>query len=130
MSRGTTQVESAREEIRELNERFRNGALLGKSFHAQLRLHGCDPSRSVLVALVPDGANTYSGQIIKQDGSVLAFDVDLDSPDLSRWEDCTREFEQQRLRIETSKPWAPSVVAYELFHALMERSPPEKSPPR
>jgi transposase len=112
------QVERSRAAIRELNERFRSGHLIGKSFYAQLGLHGCDPSRSVLVTVVPEGSNTFSGQIIKQDGSVVTFDIDLDSPELSRWEDCSQDFQQERQGLVHSRPWAESVVAFELFQEI------------
>jgi hypothetical protein len=115
---GSQKVERCRQELLDLNQKFRSGQLLGRSFYARLGLHGCDPKRSVLVALVPEGADTFSGKVIKQDGTVLGFDVDLDSPELSQWEDLTQKFQTETRSLLGSKPWAESVVAYALFREL------------
>jgi hypothetical protein len=112
---GSKKVEQCRQELLDLNQKFRNGQLLGRSFYAQLGLHGCDPKRSVLVVLVPEGADTFSGNVIKQDGTVLGFDIDLDAPELSQWEDLTQKFHEETRRLLGRKPWAASVVAYALF---------------
>jgi hypothetical protein len=109
------QVQQSRQELVELNERFRSRHLLSKSFYAQLEQHGCDTQRSVLVELVPDGASTYSGKLIRQDGTVLSFDIDLDSPDMSKWDDVTRSFQAESRRLQRSRPRARPVIAYELL---------------
>jgi hypothetical protein len=111
-------VEQSRHELRALNDRFRSRELLPEPFYAELRQHGCEPDRCVLVQLMPEGARTYSGKIIRHDGVVLSFDVDLDAPELSQWVDTTGEFEKENRRLAQRQPWASAVVAYELFRAL------------
>lgn len=112
-------VDQAREEHRRLNEAFRARKVLDSRFYSQVKAAGCDPEGSVLVSYTPDGADTYFGTLIRQDGRVLAFDIALANPAGSEWEDRTEEFLQEYGRNRKSRPWLPTVVAYESF--LQER---------
>jgi hypothetical protein len=67
---------------------------------------------STLVSLVPDGANTFTGKMIRQDGRVFEFDVDVDSPEFTTWRDVTDEF-QDGLRTGRTKPWSAERLAYD-----------------
>ena len=108
-------VEESRKALLEVNDRFWRRGLLGPAFYAQLGEHGFDCARSLLVVAVPEGSNTYSGNIIRQDGRVFEFDVDLDLPHLSQWEDITQSFLNKCRRLEPVEPWADPVVALALF---------------
>lgn len=83
---------------------------------------GCAYYTSILISLVPDGGNTYFGRIIRQDGQVFDFDLDLDTPRMSSWRDVTNEFRQICGRNRTTKPWSEEVVASELFRELQAKS--------
>lgn len=104
-------AESARHALEELNRRFHARKLAGKGFYAQLMEQGFAHGQCVLVSLVPDGANTYVGKIIRQDGRMFEFDVDLDVPALSSWTDVSENFERE-LRAGRFKPWAQESLAY------------------
>lgn len=108
-------VEKARQALLEVNRKFWRGQLLGGTFYAQLGAHGCDYRRSVVISLVPEGARTFTGKLLVQDGNVLGFDIDLDRSDLSRWEDLTQQFREECSHLRKAKPWAPQVLAYELL---------------
>lgn len=108
----------AEREFRTLNERFRSERLLSASFYEQIRGKGIEPHESVLVRLTPDGANTYFGQVIRQDGTVFDFDIDLDLPAHSKWVETTAEFENSYRRFAHSKPWREEVLAQQLRDEL------------
>ncbi len=109
------------EQLEVLNQRLRSGKLLRKSFYSQLKLHRCDYQQSILVKLVPEGAQTYAGRIISQDIRVIDFDIDLDSPDLSRWADVTDQFLAEYQKLRAHRPWDPTVVAYEILTGTMRQ---------
>ena len=115
-------VEESRRALLEVNERFWKRSILGPSFYAQLAAHGFDCAGSLLVEAVPEGSNTYSGAVIRQDGRVFAFDVDLELPHLSEWEDVTESFLEKCRRLTPVEPWADPVVALALFGEIHRRS--------
>lgn len=116
MRRGT-KVESAREELADLNAKLHGRSLLTESFYRQLMQAGFAYRQCFLVSLVPDGSNTFFGQVIRQDGRVFEFDLDLDSAQFSSWTDVTDAFLKRYERNRKSKPWAKEVVAYDFFKA-------------
>lgn len=115
-------VQESRKALLEVNSRFWKRSLLGPSFYVQLDAQGFDCARSLLVVAVPEGSNTYSGHIIRQDGRVFRFDVDLDSPHLSEWEDVTQSFLEKCRKLEAAEPWADPVVAWALFGEICRRN--------
>jgi hypothetical protein len=104
-------VESAARAFAELNGRFRAGELIGEAFYVEMIARGFNHAQCVLVSVVPDGANTYVGRIIRQDGRVFDFDVDLDDPALSSWTDVSESFERD-LSAGRFKPWSPELLAH------------------
>lgn len=115
-------VDDARKALLELNRKFWGRQLLGGAFYAQLGLHGCDYRRSVVIGLVPEGARTFTGRVLRQDGTVLGFDIDLDRSESSRWEDLTQQFRDECHRLLKAKPWAPQIIASELLRSLQAES--------
>jgi len=115
-------VEESRRALLEVNERFWSRSILGSSFYAQLGAQGFDCARSLLVEAIPEGSNTYSGTVIKQDRHIINFDVDLDLPHLSEWGDVTQSFLEKCRKLEAIEPWADPVVALALFDELRRRN--------
>jgi len=107
--------ESVRSEIVELNQRFHDKELLSDSFYEQLLKLGFVYCQCVLVNIFPDSGNTYCGIIIKQDGSVLEFDVDLDTPGCSRFSDITDSFQKMRTERSKTKSWKKVLIAFDFF---------------
>lgn len=116
--RGTWKVDQARLDLRELNEKFRSGTVIGEEFYSQLRMQGFEPEKCVLVDVVPDGHRTYIGSIIAQDGSVWRFDLYLDDPGMSEWKNISESFQRERKSLQRAKPWSRIVIACELFESL------------
>lgn len=112
-------VESAGQALAELNRRFRARALVGEAFYVQMMARGFLYAQSVLVSIVPDGSNTYLGKIIRQDGRVFEFDVDLDDPELSSWTDVSESFEQ-KLGAGGFKPWSRELLAHAEYARLRD----------
>lgn len=110
-------VEQARQELSELTGRFRKRAIVGGAFYSLVQQQGVDVEHSVLVELIPEGPNTFSGVLIRQDGAVLEFDLDLDVPAATRWKEITEEFNDSAKSLACSKPWAREVIALEFFFA-------------
>lgn len=110
-------VESKKEQLIELNNKFHKGLLLTEAFYQQLMQSGFAYRQCLLVSIFPDSSNTYSGQIIRQDGNIFNFDIDLDSAECSLWEDVTDSFRDIYERNKSRKPWLKEVVAYHLFRS-------------
>jgi len=92
-------------------------------FYEQLTERGCDVDECVLVRLVPDGADTFFGTVIRQDGRVFDFDLVLEDSRGSEWEEKTERFLREYETHQKSKPWMPGVVAYRMFmHERKARS--------
>ncbi|MDH5354747.1 MAG: hypothetical protein OEY09_09930 [Gammaproteobacteria bacterium] len=118
MGAGTKKIVSVKHELIELNNKFRDKVLLTDAFYKQLMHAGFAYNQCILVSIFPDGSSTYCGQIIRQDGNVVEFDIDLDFAEYSSWKDITDAF---RITVETnirSKPWLKEVVAFNLFCEL------------
>jgi hypothetical protein len=111
---GTMKGDAARRELVELNNRFRDRKLASPSFYSQLMQAGFAYAACVLVSLVPDGANTFIGKVIRQDGRVFEFDVDLDSPQFTTWRDVTDEF-REGLKTGRIKPWSAEKMAFDEY---------------
>ena len=118
MRMGIKQIESVKSELAELNNKFHDKSLLTDSFYKQLMQAGFAYSQCILVSIFPDSSNTYCGQIIRQDGNVVEFDIDLDSAEYSSWKDITDDFRKTCEKNSRAKPWLKEVVAFNLFHEL------------
>lgn len=119
MGMGTKKVESVKEELVELNDKFHKKQLVGDTFYKQLMQAGFAYSQCILISIFPDGGNTYCGQIIRQDGNVIKFDIDLDSAEYSCWENITDSFNRLYDKDKLAKPWLKEVVAYSLYRELI-----------
>lgn len=108
----------ARGELIELNSKFHNQTILTDEFYRQLVQAGFLYRQSILISIVPDGSNTFFGQLIQQDGDVVEFDVDLDCEDYSSWKDVTDSFRQVIEKHRRNKSWSREAVAYSLFEKL------------
>jgi len=115
---GAKKRESVKEELVELNDKFHKKALLNESFYKQLMQNGFAYHQCLLVHIFPDSSNTYCGKIIRQDGHVIEFDVDLDFGGYSAWEDVTDDFQEVWKKNKITQPWLKEVVAYNLFLEL------------
>ncbi len=118
MSNEVKKVESATEEIAELNRKFHGKLLLSDEFYKQLMQAGFAYRQCLLMSVFPDSANTYCGKIIKQDGDVIEFDIDLDNSEYSSWENVTADFRGLYEKNRNAKPWIKEVVGYDLFYKL------------
>jgi hypothetical protein len=115
---GTKKLESVKEELIELNDKFHKKLLVTDAFYKQLMQSGFDYRHCLLVSIFPDSSNTYCGKLIRQDGNVFEFDIDLDSAEYSSWEDVTYSFQEFCERNKAAKPWLKEVVASNLFNEL------------
>lgn len=106
------------EELLRLNKKFHRKTLLPKIFYKQLAENGFHYHKCLLILIFPDSNNTYSGKIIRQDGVVIEFDIDLDFHQNSTWKDITKEFQELYKKNRDIKPWVKEVVSYKLFHQL------------
>ena len=88
-------IDSVKDELVELNNKFHEKYLLFDAFYEQLIQAGFGYNRCILVSIFPDGRNTYCGQIIRQDGQIVKFDIDLDSAEYSSWEFITNDFRKK-----------------------------------
>jgi len=122
MGTGTKKIESVKDELVELNNKFHDKTLLADAFYKQIMQAGFAYSQCILVSIFPDGSSTYCGQIIRQDGNVLEFDIDLDSSEYSSWKDITDDFRRIVESKSRTKPWLKEVVAYNLFCELEHTS--------
>jgi hypothetical protein len=108
-------LDQARREISSLNAAFRARELLDPRFYRQLESAGFQPEKCVLVSITPDGAETYFGTLIRQDGRVFDFDIALAAPAHSEWTEITDTFLKDYRRLKKGRPWLPSIVAYDAF---------------
>jgi len=120
MNKDANKVEGIEKEIVELNSKFHAKQLLTNTFYKQLIQSGFLLKQCLLISIFPDGSNTYCGQIIRQDGHIFTFDVDLDSPEYSLWKDVTEEFLQTYDKNKTIKPWVKEVVTYRMFRGIRQ----------
>ena len=75
----------------ELNTLFSQRKLANASFYAQLMSAGFLYQQSTLLEFFPDGDGTFCGFIVRQDGRVFRFDIDVDVPSASEFEDVSDE---------------------------------------
>jgi len=111
-------VAFVKHDVIELNDKFHNKKLLGDSFYKQLMQAGFAYRQCALVEVFPDSGNTYCGAVIKQDGKVFEFDIDLDDPDYSLFKDVSESFEKIRKERSKTKPWQKELVTYEFFKSI------------
>jgi hypothetical protein len=78
--------------------------------------------RCVLVSLLPEGERTFTGKVIRQDGRMYDFDVVLDLPKESTWQDVTDKFEE-RWKRGMMKPWSAELLAYEEYLRIRSGEP-------
>jgi hypothetical protein len=107
-------IESVKKELIELNRKFHNRLLFPEGFYEQLLNENFICKNCVLISVFPDGSNTYCGQIIRQDGAVFEFDIDLSSPEYSFWQDITDNFTHIVTSNNVLKPWLSEIVAKSL----------------
>lgn len=122
MSAEARKIESAKKEVVDVNTKFHQKTLLDSEFYRQLMQAGFIYSECILISIFPDGSNTYCGKIIRQDGRVIEFDIDIDASDYSRWADITDTFHGIYEKNKKSKPWMKEVVAYDLFQDQWSQS--------
>lgn len=115
MNKDANKIEVIKKEIVELNSKFHTEQLLTDVFYKQLIQSGFLFKQCLLISIFPDGSNTYCGQIIRQDGHIFTFDVDLDSSEYSLWKDVTEDFFQTCEKNKAIKPWLKEIVAYRIF---------------
>ena len=115
MLKQTKKVESERNDLMELNKSFHERKTLPDSFYKQLMEAGFRYRQCLLVSIFPDSGNTHCGKIIRQDGTVIEFDIDLDAAEFSLWEDVTDDFRQICEKNKHTRPWLKEVVAYNIF---------------
>ncbi|MDU0353582.1 hypothetical protein RS130_06240 [Paraglaciecola aquimarina] len=118
MNNEAKKIESVTDELAELNRKFHDKVLLSDEFYKQLMQAGFAYRQCLLVSVFPDSANTYCGQLIKQNGDVVEFDIDLDNSKYSSWENITVSFRELYEKNRSTKPWLREVVAYDLFSKL------------
>lgn len=75
----------------ELNILFSQRKLASASFYEQLMSAGFLYQRSTLLEFFPDGGGTFCGVIVRQDNKVFRFDIDVDVPTFSEFEDVSDE---------------------------------------
>lgn len=121
---GTRKEQIVKEELVELNHKFHKRLLGTEAFYKQLILNGIAYRQCLLVSVYPDSSNTYCGKVIRQDGNVIEFDVDLDTPEYSSWNDVTNSYREWYEKNKAAKPWLREVVAYNLFYELMRQGKP------
>jgi len=114
-------IDRAREDIEILNEAYNNRSLVSNEFYDQLEGYGVVINASILVSFIPDGANTYSGEIITQDEAVFSFDIDLYHPKYSIWDDISIQFYKDVKNSIRNKPWAVEVIAYQMFSSKFNK---------
>lgn len=118
MNNEVKKIESVTGDLVELNRKFHDKLLLSGDFYKQLMQAGLAYRQCLLVSIFPDSANTYCGKVIKQDGDVIEFDIDLDNSKYSSWDNITVSFRELYEKNRDTKPWLKDVVAYELFSKL------------
>lgn len=84
----------------------------------QFNVLGIQLNKSVVYELIPEGNNSYTGKVIRQDGQVFQFDLDLDDKEYTVLDKITDEFNRQYKMLKNSKPWAKEVVSLTLFKEL------------
>ncbi len=90
--------------------------MLPSSFYDQLRDKDFEYLKCVLVNVFPDDFNSYCGRIIRQDGRIFKFDLEMDEKESSLWDDVTDKFLETYRQLRKSKPWTVEVVAVQLFN--------------
>jgi hypothetical protein len=118
MDKEAKKVEVVKKEIVELNTKFHDKQLLSGGFYKQLMQSGFVCKQCLLISIFPDGTNTYCGQIIRQDGHVFDFDIDLDSSEYTSWKDITENFRETYGKNKINRPWLKEVVADKMFGEL------------
>lgn len=109
-----------------LNQQFQSKELVGQAFYKQLKNAGFAYQFCVLVSWYMTGASEFFGKIIRQDGEIFEFDVDLDYPQYSTWANITTNFLTVYERSKRHKPWKDEVVAYGYFLEKSEERLSEK----
>ena len=116
MGKEEKKIEVVKKEIVKLNSKFHNKQLLLDGFYKQLMQTGFVYKQCLLISIFPDGTNTYCGQIIRQDGHVFDFDIDLDSSKYTSWKDITKNFREIYEKNKINRPWLKEVVANKMFN--------------
>lgn len=116
MIKDSIKVSKARTLLIDQNQEFHEMRMLPPSFYNQLKDKNFEYLRCVLVNVFPDDFNSYCGRIIRQDGRIFKFDLEMNEKECSIWEDVTDEFLETYNRINKSKPWSDEVIAVQLFN--------------
>lgn len=88
----TVREKKIRDELIDLNDKFRSLELFPLEFYRQISHKNVDVASSVLVDVLPDSSNTYIGRLIDQEDNIWSFDIDLDNASYSEWDDITEGF--------------------------------------
>ncbi len=107
-------MKGARKQIQDLNSAFWSEVVLGNpgdsaNLNRQLEQLGIVIRKSVLIDVFPDGENQFEGRLIRQDGKICGFSVDLEDPASA---DLQVEGEP---RPQALPPWSAEMLAREIF---------------
>ena len=98
--------------LNELNSKFHSKQHIAPGIYQQLMKSGFLHQKSFLVAVFPDGSNTYCGKIIKENG--LVFNFDIDNPSSSSFSDITEDF-MKKAKAGTNSREAVSLMIFKLM---------------
>ena len=116
MIKDSIKVSKARTLLIDQNQEFHEMRMLPPSFYDLLKDKNFEYLRCVLVNVFPDDFNSYCSRIIRQDGRIFKFDLEMNEKEYSIWEDVTGEFLETYNRINKSKPWSDEVIAVQMFN--------------
>lgn len=117
----TRKVKVIKEEILILNEKLQKKSLATESFYTWLNKNGFAWRHCILISMFPDGGGTYYGMIVRQDGEVFEFDIDLDFLESSSLVNITNSFHELLNKNKITRPWLKEVIAYDLFFELKNK---------
>ncbi|MES9993754.1 MAG: hypothetical protein ABW098_17530 [Candidatus Thiodiazotropha sp.] len=111
------QLEKARKNIRDLNDKYQNREIASLSFYNELERFGVNVEKSVLISICLDGETTLVGSLIDQNGEVRIFDIDYE---LTQYSKCEIEEKQGFKKPQHTKErkWHDRVVAQELYNEI------------
>src|SRR5262245_260919 len=120
MTKESLTMMGARKQIKDLNSSFWTGVVLGNpddsaNLNRQLEQLGIVIRKSVLIDLFPDGENQFEGRLIRQDGQICSFSIDLEDSASAGLSVETEKLDR------TLKPWSPEILAREFFLEISNR---------
>ena len=121
MGSKNNKIESITDELLKLNKKFHSKSLLTESFYVQLEQAGFMYKKCILINLFPDSSNTYCGKIIRQDGQVFEFDIDLDSHEYFSLKSGKESFNKINTNGINNELRLEQIAALNLFRKLKEK---------